>query len=208
MTERETIRVSKKRSKNRKDMLMYKDWEFVQWERESNAPGTPHRYFQDVYTVRRKINDLEGQNRYQQVVHRHANGLAIITAGDTVSAMLRDFNQNGDRVAISSFMFNLDVTESPTSVGGKRKKARKMKSGQVQSETVLPGDTLATVFLTNGQSIGLKCCVAGTLLETNVNLNAAKDDLDGQERCSSLLQNDPLLDGYLAIILPLGDFPE
>lgn len=207
MNGKDTKRVSRKRRKNSKDMSMYKDWEFVKWER-SNSPGTPHRYFQDVYTVRRKLNSLEDRNCYEQVVHMHANGLAIITAGDTIRTMLRNLNRNSDEVSISSFKFNLDAAKSVTSVGGKRKTARKMRSGQVESETVEPDDILATVFLTNGQSVELRCCVAGTLLETNLNLDFTKDDRSIQERCISLLRDDPLLDGFLAIILPLGNLPE
>jgi len=206
MTDNENVKASRKRSKNSEALSMYKDWEFVKWE-HSNKPGTPHRYFQDVYTVRRKVNGLGGEQCYEQVVHRHANGLVIVTAGNTISAVLRNLNKYCDQVAISTFMFHLNTSDSPISVGGKRKKARKMKSGQLQSETVQPDDILATVLLNNGESIELKCCVAGTLLETNINLAATKDDLESQQRCNSLLENDPLIDGYLAIILPLGDFP-
>lgn len=206
MADNENVKASRKRSKNSEALSIYKDWEFVKWE-HSNEPGTPHRYFQDVYTVRRKVNGLGGEQYYEQVVHRHANGLAIITAGSTVPTALRNLNQDCDEVAISSFVFHLNASDSPISVGSKRKKARKMKSGQLQSETVKPDDILATGLLSNGQSIELKCCVAGTLLETNINLAATKDDLESQQRCKSLLETDPLLDGYLAIILPLGDFP-
>jgi len=70
--------------------------------------------------------------------------------------------------------------------------ARSSANGMVK-----PNDILAQIILTNGITINIPSCVCGTLLEVNTNL---KEDL-------SLLVDDPLLDGYVAVILPNGSFP-
>jgi hypothetical protein len=117
----------------------------------------------------------------------------------------------------------------------KRKHQGKMLKGkrQVQQEAgvVRPNDVLAVVKvvvqknkssnsssanntdITDGDSnkqespgagaaasiqIPLSCCVWGTILERNhINL----------QQNPALLQHDPLLDGYLAVVLPTGPFP-
>ena len=81
---------------------------------------------------------------------------------------------------------------------------------------VSPQDTLCTVTLSNGKEIQLKCCVEGTIIEINNRLvhrpsNVSDDtslDRSITEGDVSLLTKEPLLDGYLAVIMPSrGVFP-
>ena len=62
---------------------------------------------------------------------------------------------------------------------------------------VKPGDVVAKVTLSNGIVLYIHSCICGTVLEFNSNL----------EDNPSLLIDDPLLDGYLGVILPNGSFP-
>ena len=76
-----------------------------------------------------------------------------------------------------------------------------MLRGQDVPDAVYPKDVLATVVTTGPKddakttTVPLRCCVWGSVLEVNPNLSP------------QLLQKDPLLDGYLAVILPSGRFP-
>lgn len=205
-----TKRDSRKQKMETEDRMRYKDWSFEKWEHSAhNVPGTPHRYFQDVFTVRRNIectkNDVPIS--IEQVVHMHANGLAIVTAGNSISNVLKQVDAQGEQITVTRFEFKIDVKDSVASVGAKRKKARAMKNGLSQNEIVAPNDTLATLQLSNGEKIEFKCCMAGTLLETNSKLVVTDSNIENSKRCYSLLRGNPLLDGYLAIILPFGRFP-
>jgi len=152
----------------------------------------------------------------QQVVHRHANGLAIVTAGATLQNVLAAKGCDGcvknesiigidntakKAVQIQNIRFNMEVSKSQ-SVGGKRKRAR-MKNGNSNKipDTVEPNDILAIVTLDNSEVIELKCCVSGTLLEINERLLKSQ-----QNDADPYLLTDPLLDGYLAVIMP-SQFP-
>lgn len=140
----------------------------------TGRPGTPHRFFVDSFRVQFANSSI------QQIVHKHSNGLTIITAGD----MLPD--------KIDSI--HLSVEASPValeSTGSKRKKQSKMLKGKLVDGVIQPTDVIGTI---NGK-IPLYSCVWGSVLETNVNLT------------TDLLQNDPLLDGYLIVVLPTGPFP-
>ena len=100
------------------------------------------------------------------------------------------------------------------------------KTGTAEVEehdgNVLPNDdTICTVTLSNGNVVELKCCVEGTVIELNNRLlnNVVSDEGNSsnktkQETISerdgdvSVLSKDPLLDGYLAVIMPSrGMFP-
>ena len=81
---------------------------------------------------------------------------------------------------------------------------------------VSPQDALCTVTLSNGQEIQLKCCVEGTVIEINNRLVDGSNGSSGScttgssttHRDVSLLMKEPLLDGYLAVIMPSrGVFP-
>ena len=93
---------------------------------------------------------------------------------------------------------------------------------------VEPEDVLCTITLSNGGQYEFKCCVSGTVLELNQRLFYNRDNGDVMQEDAkgtnnnemyrnqdvrlvqadlSLLLNDPLLDGYLAVIMPRGAFP-
>lgn len=76
---------------------------------------------------------------------------------------------------------------------------------------VSPIDTLCTVTLSNGHEIQLKCCVEGTVIEINnrfVDRSSSSDAVAINSSTTqgdvSLLIQEPLLDGYLAVIMPSG----
>ena len=167
-----------------------------------NRPASPHRFFSFSYNV--SIDADEARHTECQVIHRHANGLAIITAGSLVKDLLqKSQSESGQNMEIKDFKYMQDISTSQ-SVGGKRKKARKMKGGGNSSGVVNPTDTLAVVTFSDDTTLHLKCCVAGTLLELNTKLVAKEDD--GRAKTLSLLSDNALLDGYLAVVMPTG-FP-
>ena len=160
-----------------------------------------------------KLNS-QNQNEddgFHQVIHRHANGLCIVTGGSSIQKAVKD----GKR-SILSVEFQ-KVAPDPQSIGGKRKKKAKLKkNGQTTcSGMARPWDSLVVVTLDNGQTIDLKCCVYGTILEINEKLQFSSTDVNNEKHHlahnntlqQSLLVSDPLLDGYLAVIMPTGSFP-
>jgi len=164
----------------------------------SGRPGTPHRYFQESYRVKQATeNQSDGgqetdtagnrQATPTQIVHKHANGLVIITAGDMLpdasTVQKVEFLQQQGPVANQS-------------AGAKRKQQAKMLRGKDVPGTVQPTDTLARIELANGSPLEMKSCVWGSVLEINTKLASCE-----------LIEKDPLLDGYLAVILPSGPFP-
>jgi len=144
----------------------------------------------------------------KQIVHKHVNGLCIITAGELLKAVC---SSGDDAITISRVEFTKEESDGQ-SVGAKRKKARRAKSNRKKLDNekgnTQPLDTLAIVTLSDGQKIDLKCCVQGTIIELNHRLDGKKRELVVDESANpSLLLSDPLLDGFLAVILPSGHFP-
>ena len=186
----------------------------------SGRPATPHRHFESSYEGCTTTSPSE----CGQVFHRHANGLWIVTAGDIIKkACSKSSSSTADDASNTSvFIKKVDFKVRPAegqSVGSKRRKRmgknpkKKKRSdndddvvdcdgneadeSSSASGTTRPSDVLAVVELNCGTMVELKCCVLGTLLEINTRL-AQKP---------SLLLTDPLLDGYLAVILPRGRIP-
>mmetsp|Transcript_4203 Transcript_4203/g.5531 ORF Transcript_4203/g.5531 Transcript_4203/m.5531 type:complete len:237 (+) Transcript_4203:116-826(+) len=185
----------------------------------SGAPGTPHSFFKETYrvetkspaTTANKVSDESDKEQQQssssnkvdggscckpgplfQVVHKHANGLAVITIGN-----LLDGAAAAPAVKIKEIRYT--QKESPVadqSAASKRKHQSKMLQGKKNvAGTIHPTDTLAEIELEDGSVVLAKACVWGSILEINKNMSP------------HLLKNDPLLDGYLAVILPSGQFP-
>lgn len=164
--------------------------------RESTGrPGTPHRFFQSSWTVAfkesvsNKKTKSENEDRIDTqlysdkpvVIHKHANELCIVTVGAAREMV--------ERV---EFL----VKEAPEmSAGERRKRQGKMLQGKVVPDTVTPSTVLARLTLEDGSVELIRAGVWGTILELNHGVNA------------TLLREDPLLDGYLAVILPTGPFP-
>jgi hypothetical protein len=145
----------------------------------TGRPGTPHRFFAESYVVKEESGNATGMT-----VHQHANGLCIVTVGDNNR---HRFSNDDD----STIQFHADDTPE-MSTGAKRKLASAMLKGKKSQDTgvVHPSDLLLTV-----SGLSFPCCVFGMVLETNRSLTV------------DLLKRDPLLKGYLAVIMPTGQFP-
>jgi len=157
----------------------------------TGRPGTPHCFFKESYVVK-FVGDEESSPSsslsQKQVVHTHVNGLVIVTAGDSIP--------NHDDNMMESIQVMADVADvASQSAGNKRKQKAKMLKGKNVQDGVSPTDPLATIKLKDGKEIQLRCCVWGSVIEINPNLSP------------DLVREDPLLDGYLAVILPSGPFP-
>jgi len=74
-----------------------------------------------------------------------------------------------------------------------------------------PADVIAVVTLGDGREVPLRACVSGTFIEINRRLASVsgdgKNEEDKSKAVPSLLVTDPLLDAYLALIMPNGLFP-
>lgn len=81
------------------------------------------------------------------------------------------------------------------SAAEKRKRQAKMLKGGKVDDAVTPRTIIAKLKLESGETLPLYACVWGTILEVNTALTV------------DILFDDPLLDGYLAVILPSGNFP-
>ena len=239
----------------------------------SGRPGSPHRYFGGSYDV--SVEELltgEGDDARKsdgsspnfdtadvnkpttlasigrQVVHRHRNGLCIVTAGDVLEKMIisgidETTERNKDNpLSITALHFHVEVGKDSKSAKGKIRSRNKnpvkkrkrpgntlvMNVGEVESVTdnthdgnVLPHDPLCTISLSDGRQVQLYCCVGGTVIEINNNLlppSLNNGDIDDDavdaggggviNNTYSVLLTNPLLDGYLAVIMPgrKGDF--
>ena len=94
------------------------------------------------------------------------------------------------------------------------------RAAEEHNGSVSPRDPLCEISLSDGTTLQLHCCVAGTVIELNHRLEAATVKVaegkgEGASngavvgvRDPSLLLKDPLLNGYLAVIMPArGPFP-
>jgi len=197
------------------------------------------RYFESSYRVfRMKTKDNEKSTTpvdttdcCHQIVHKHVNGLVIVTAGKMFAGT--------DSTTIESLHFppsvlqaNIDAVinahrstdDSPItlSAGEKRKLISKLLKTKTTSTrqvpyAIRPGDTLATVKTKSVETARVEVTdlcssVFGLVMELN---HGYIGEMANEDNCNekltkaslSLLQSDPLLDGYLAIILPAGPFP-
>jgi len=240
----------------------------------SGQPGSPHRYFEHSYDV--VFQDDEGEandcaderrpppspeeprngvanpaydddERGNQVVHRHLNGLCVVTAGNVLENVTSGPKRAGSgEVAVSSIRFLVRVGEDSLSAKGKMRAKNKRRrrratakegddddAGQSEDRhdgNVSSRDPLCEATLSDGTTVRLDCCVEGTVVELNRRLlgpESAEDsgrrsdsDEEGGEASDkrgrievddggpSLVSKEPLLDGYLAVIMPTkGSFP-
>lgn len=156
---------------------------------DDHQPGTPRCFFKDSYdvTVAVETNETnESSCSGTVVVHQHANGLCIVTVGETLLKDVKDVS--------------FQVKEAPQSMSAndRRKRQSKMLRGgspQDSQGLVTPTTCLALLTKQNGETLQIPAGVWGTVLELNSNVTA------------QLLKDDPLLDGYLAVIMPTGVFP-
>lgn len=158
----------------------------------SGHPRSPHRFFKESYVASfaKEESNIGSQSpprasvELKQVVHHHVNGLCIITAGSNLP----------DKSMISALEFKAKEA-STCSAAEKRKRQAKMLRGGKVDEAVLPNTVIAELRQTSGETIPIFACVWGTILELNHSITV------------DVLLDDPLLDGYVAVILPSGSFP-
>lgn len=146
-------------------------------------PGTPARQF--AHSFHAKINDQS----HGQVVHQHANGLCIVTPGPS-----KDLPAREDVVKIE---FLVRVYDGNTGKNLRKLQAKCLsgKQGSNGDGTVMPDTEIARLHLRNDKYISLFAFVWGTILELNSSVTPQQ------------LVQDPMLEGYLAVILPTGPFP-
>jgi hypothetical protein len=182
----------------------------------TGRPDSPHFFFKSSMAVSFNHISKDDDNhdiQIPQVVHQHVNGLCIVTVADSYTLRVPPSSK------VESIRFV--VQEAPTcSAAEKRKKQAKMLKGgtvvgAVMPATVIAELTIVTMEETDDEKVNdtpiasrhtssvtkrttivpLYACVWGTILELNHRLTP------------ELLRDDPLLDGYLAVILPSGRFP-
>ena len=141
-------------------------------------------------------------------VHCHVNGLCILTIGRSMQQIISELTKDTKETTnvLQSVQFHVSPSKSQ-SVGQKRKQAKKMKRGinhmkkhhdkERNQGVIAPGDIIASVQLQSGCTIQIISCIFGTVLELNQNI--INDP--------SLLLQDPLLDGYIGVVLPNGTYP-
>lgn len=151
----------------------------------SGCPGSPHRYFESSYIAQATADKAPRTSTIR--IHRHANNLCVVTAGDS--------NLEG---SIESVQWH-HKEAPPTSAGSKRKQQSKLLRGKEEDAlgVVRPDDVLCTIRMADQSLIEIPCGVWGTVVEINSSLISD---------CTRLTR-DPLFSGYLAVILPTGPFP-
>mmetsp|Transcript_5789 Transcript_5789/g.11315 ORF Transcript_5789/g.11315 Transcript_5789/m.11315 type:complete len:271 (-) Transcript_5789:1843-2655(-) len=189
--------------------------------KSTGMPDSPDFFFSASYNVglsestadeERKDVAYSGVNNgsvhIQQVVHHHVNGLCMVTAGD--------FSIPPSK-ALKSIRF-IAKEAAPCSNAEKRKRQAKMLRGRGKVDptgTVSPSTVIAELIVEDKKTdeisgtedvkeigkinttiIPLRACVWGTILELNSGALTPQ-----------VLLDDPLLDGFIAIILPSGRFP-
>mmetsp|Transcript_34487 Transcript_34487/g.62032 ORF Transcript_34487/g.62032 Transcript_34487/m.62032 type:complete len:305 (-) Transcript_34487:176-1090(-) len=221
-----------------------KEAEVFLGEQPSSSPKAPQPIIDG--SLGNSANLAQAESCGNQVVHRHLNGLCIVTAGNVLEKMTKSNqvvqgdNTGDHNISISSIQYLVKVGKDSQSAKGKlRTKNKKQKRGGKGGDdyaaggkvvgdhdgNVSPGDPLCQITLSNGTIIVLKCCVHGTVIELNhrlefeiINNNdaAAHTAEEGTAKdkgivvggCPSLILKEPLLDGYLAVIMPTrGSFP-
>lgn len=159
----------------------------------SGRPATPHSFFKHSYDV--EVNNQENKQiedsqqstcNGRVVVHQHANGLCIVTIGDLNDQKIKSIDYQ--------------VKESPSNLSANERRKRQSKllrGGTVEDSQGItsPNTILARVTLDSDEIVNIPAGVWGSIMELNSNITP------------ELLMQDPLLDGYLAIILPTGSFP-
>jgi hypothetical protein len=185
----------------------------------TGRPGTPHCFFKSsfrvtllpdiIHTVDESTTAATPRTVVSKMrVHQHANGLCVVCLDDEFDSIAE----------INDCRVQFEVSEIPDlSLAQKRKRGAKQLRGKhstsnLDDGTVLPTTTLCEIITpanssvtsdtvptiatsTSHSTVAVPCCVFGSVLELNHGVTPR------------LLQSDPLLKGYLAIVLPAGTFP-
>ena len=201
----------------------------------TGRPGTPHRFFAESYTVQYEPPlSCDGDRNHvttrsksivtsvvrQMRVHRHANGLCVIATTKKDSMVDHDddddarnnHNTVDDHRGVlleekggGTTPKTLQWCCSPIpdlSAAQKRKQISSMLKQKQPNQSLPPGavrpmDPLVTIQNTakHNDKVTFPAVVFGSVLELHTELTM------------DLLRRDPLLKGYLAVILPSGPFP-
>lgn len=149
----------------------------------TTTPGTPLRQFARSFRA-----ELSLDNAKTQIVHHHANGLCVVTAGESTSS-----------AKIERIDFLVEAADHCSAAERRKKQSKMLKKNAQKGEkgVLTPTTEIARLHLAdnNKSVVSLYACVWGTLLEVNTTLTPER------------LQKDPLMEGYLAVILPTGPFP-
>lgn len=151
---------------------------------EECRPDSPQFFFSSSHDVKfsDSLTDVDGKDAVfdlQQVVHKHANGLCMVTAGDLSLPPSK---------ALKSILF-VEEEAPQVSNSKKRKRQAKMLKGKASVDNIVtPSTVMAELTLEDKNNgietmIPLRACVWGTVIEVNKTVSF-----------DSLL-NDPLLDG-------------
>ena len=171
--------MGRKRQRDDPVQDIYRDVSKILLRGPARTPGTPHSFFESSYDVHVLSTKL--------VLHTHSNGLCVLTCGQVPSQ------------TIKSIEFLVRPLHESSAAERRKLQASTLKKG-VESNTlpsvVLPTTKVANLTLNDGTVQPVFAGIWGTLIENNHNLSP------------ELLQRDPLLDGYIAIIHPAtGSFP-
>mgnify|MGYP005848070551 CR=1 FL=1 len=153
----------------------------------TTRPGSPSRLFSHSYTA--TFKNTQGSTHVKQAIHQHVNGLCIVTAGDSIKETIKS---NIEKI---EFMVS---TSDPCSAGERRKRQSKMLKKGIKDKNsglVTPDTVLAKVHLQDGSSIPIYAFCWGSIMELNTKVTPKQ------------IQEDPLIQGYLAVLLPTGPFP-
>ena len=117
----------------------------------------------------------------EQRLHKHANGLVVVTIGTQLPPAPVD----GVEYVIPA--------PPETNAAMRRKYQGKLLKGKSVEGSVQPNDVLAELVCGN-ERIPIRSGVLGMVIERN-------------DRLQEKLVEDPLFDGYVAVIQPAGPFP-
>jgi hypothetical protein len=161
----------------------------------TGRPGTPHSFFESSHEVsigsaatkRAKPDETTPTAAIavhsNLTVHRHANGLCIVTLGEKPPPSM---------VSVRYLL----QPGSECSSAERRKRLFSLQKGKGNVDgAVTPTTPMLELVDSRGTVLTVPAGIWGLLLEVNPNMSV------------QLLERDSLLDGYVAVILPTGIFP-
>lgn len=170
--------------------VAYEGFEFLPTSTKATpvTPGTPESLFGMCYRVQHQYQDNSGGLVLR--LHQHPNGLIVVALEVVRSSQTMQM--------LTGFEYQIQPVSSTLSAAQKRKQNELLERGRFiesgnSSGVVRPSDTLITLHVKNTDTpVHIPCGILGTVLEINERLSV------------ELLQEDSLLNGYLAIVLPAG----
>ncbi|KAJ7991782.1 hypothetical protein DPEC_G00287440 [Dallia pectoralis] len=139
----------------------------------NTAPSVIDRYYTRWYKT-----DIKGRNGEDQCVLQHSNRICVITLAESHPIL-----QNGNTIKSINYQISAGCSRLENKVSGKSK-----RGGQFLTELA----PLCRITCTDEVEYTIYSCIRGRLLEVNESI---------LERPELLLQQ-PLTEGYIAVILP------